>query len=361
MDILDTFFKKYAYRFDKGYPDMDNKEDILLLESLLSEILGSDFKIKEEVLEEEEEEQQTYSYEDLIKLIQSKKDTGQLDDNFIQKLYHTLEGKGQKLGTYLQQEFSTRGLSASTNELFGTISQYPGLEKQLVNVLKDSEKQITLNALTKGSDIVTIATATTGLPAEFITALLKAGKSTEKGKGVGEGEALLALLGRGGKKMDVGDVQIEGKEIEVKGGQGRLIGRSTGAQDLYAALTQLGVEPRMKGKGKEALHTYIPHILQTQPELKEQVRKLLKNKFETPFNTDLTNPAEVQNALLEWYVDYFKAHEGKTADYIIVIIGTAYKFLNLKKGEFKQAVLSKQIKIKNFSASDTSPQIIGFD
>lgn len=53
MDILDTFFKKYAYRFDKGYPDMDNKEDVLLLESLLSEVLGSDFKIEEEVLEEE--------------------------------------------------------------------------------------------------------------------------------------------------------------------------------------------------------------------------------------------------------------------------------------------------------------------
>ena len=360
MDILDKFFKKYAYRFNKGYPDMDSKEDVLLLESLLSEVLGSDFKIGEEVLKEEEEEQQTYSYEDLMRLIQSKKDSGELDGTFIQKLYHTLEGKGQKLGTYLQQEFNTRKLSASTNELFGIISQYPGLEKQLVNVLKDSEKQISLNALTKGSDIVTVAAATTGLPVEFITALLKAGKSTEGGKGVGEGEALLALLGKEAKKMEVGDVQIEGKEIEVKGRQGRLIGRSKGLQDLYTGLTQLGVEPQKKGKGKEALHTYIPYILQTQPKLKEEVRKLLEKQFETPFNINLTDSVEVQNALLEWYVDYFKAHEGKKADYIMVIIGTTYKFLNLKEGEFKQAVLSKQIKIKNFSASDTSPQIVGF-
>jgi hypothetical protein len=49
MDILDTFFKKYAYRFDKGYPDMDNKEDVLLLETLLSEVLGEKMILHEEV------------------------------------------------------------------------------------------------------------------------------------------------------------------------------------------------------------------------------------------------------------------------------------------------------------------------
>jgi len=66
MEILDKFFKKYAYRFDKGYPDMDNKEDVLLLESLLSEVLGSDFKI---------EENQPYPFSD-DEVEQIKQDTG---------------------------------------------------------------------------------------------------------------------------------------------------------------------------------------------------------------------------------------------------------------------------------------------
>ena len=35
MDVLDLFFKKYSYKFPKGYPDMNNEQDILLLESLL--------------------------------------------------------------------------------------------------------------------------------------------------------------------------------------------------------------------------------------------------------------------------------------------------------------------------------------
>jgi hypothetical protein len=38
MDIFDKFFKKFAYKFNKGYPDMNNNQDILLLESLLNEL-----------------------------------------------------------------------------------------------------------------------------------------------------------------------------------------------------------------------------------------------------------------------------------------------------------------------------------
>jgi hypothetical protein len=38
MDILDKFFKKFAYKFDKGYPDMNNSQDVLLLESLFKKL-----------------------------------------------------------------------------------------------------------------------------------------------------------------------------------------------------------------------------------------------------------------------------------------------------------------------------------
>jgi hypothetical protein len=39
MNIFDKFFTKYGYKFPKGYPDMNNEQDILLLESILEEIL----------------------------------------------------------------------------------------------------------------------------------------------------------------------------------------------------------------------------------------------------------------------------------------------------------------------------------
>lgn len=43
MDVFDKFFQQYTYKFDKGYPDIGNEKDVLLLESLLSEVTGEKF------------------------------------------------------------------------------------------------------------------------------------------------------------------------------------------------------------------------------------------------------------------------------------------------------------------------------
>jgi hypothetical protein len=50
MNPFDKFFKQYAWKFPKGYPDMKNEQDILLLESLVSKILGEEI-ILEKALE----------------------------------------------------------------------------------------------------------------------------------------------------------------------------------------------------------------------------------------------------------------------------------------------------------------------
>lgn len=48
MDALDKFLNSISYKFPKGYPDMSNPNDILLLESLISEVLGENniFELK---------------------------------------------------------------------------------------------------------------------------------------------------------------------------------------------------------------------------------------------------------------------------------------------------------------------------
>jgi len=38
MDIFDKFFSEFAYKFNKGYPDMNNDQDVLLLESLINKL-----------------------------------------------------------------------------------------------------------------------------------------------------------------------------------------------------------------------------------------------------------------------------------------------------------------------------------
>ena len=47
MDSLDLFFKKFSYKFPKGYPDINNHQDVLLLESIL-EGLGFNVDLQEE-------------------------------------------------------------------------------------------------------------------------------------------------------------------------------------------------------------------------------------------------------------------------------------------------------------------------
>ena len=48
MDIFDKFFTKFAYKFPKGYPDMDNPSDVAYyLESLISETTNFKFKLTE--------------------------------------------------------------------------------------------------------------------------------------------------------------------------------------------------------------------------------------------------------------------------------------------------------------------------
>ena len=48
--VFDKFFQQYAYKFDKGYPDMNNDQDIALLESLLSEIIGEEIILENQDL-----------------------------------------------------------------------------------------------------------------------------------------------------------------------------------------------------------------------------------------------------------------------------------------------------------------------
>ena len=49
MNTFDTFFKKFSYKFEKGYPDMNNEQDVLLLESMLNSIIDEEISLTEEV------------------------------------------------------------------------------------------------------------------------------------------------------------------------------------------------------------------------------------------------------------------------------------------------------------------------
>ena len=47
MDLITKYLNNIAYKFPKGYPDMNNAQDVLLLESLISEAIGEKFSLEE--------------------------------------------------------------------------------------------------------------------------------------------------------------------------------------------------------------------------------------------------------------------------------------------------------------------------
>jgi hypothetical protein len=47
MDVITKYLNRVAYKFPKGYPDMNNDQDVLLLESLISETIGEKFSLDE--------------------------------------------------------------------------------------------------------------------------------------------------------------------------------------------------------------------------------------------------------------------------------------------------------------------------
>ncbi len=83
MDVITKYLNRVAYKFPKGYPDMNNDQDVLLLETLLSEILG-----KSIILENQE----------LISLIRSNiKDYGDLETsgrNTIKLTFSDIPNRG---------------------------------------------------------------------------------------------------------------------------------------------------------------------------------------------------------------------------------------------------------------------------
>lgn len=49
MNTFDKFFKKFSWKFEKGYPDMNNDQDVLVLESILNKLVGG-LKLSETAL-----------------------------------------------------------------------------------------------------------------------------------------------------------------------------------------------------------------------------------------------------------------------------------------------------------------------
>lgn len=213
MSILDKVIQEWAHKTNKGYPDINSKEDMDLFESMFG------FRLNKEVMKEEEEQEEV-SIEDIKKLIDSNKDNSRL----MTRIYRTLVASNHIIA--VKDKFNQAGITKDTFD-------NRNIQDELINILQkgnQSDIQTFLNIVSNSKlpEKGNLADILSSLPKDKINKIanLTGAKSSIA---MGKGEVLFPILFsdvtlRLDKK---GDFTINNKPAELKANLARLSGERT--------------------------------------------------------------------------------------------------------------------------------------
>jgi|TARA_R110000796_G_C14497032_1_gene428470 hypothetical protein len=220
MDILEKIIRDNCWKFDKGYPDMSIPKDV----DLLNEIVKG-YKIKEE---EEAEDLKNK----LISIINSS----DLSDKELAAYIKSISNKG--LTGDLNNILTQKGYTAKTFKVGDKAMDY------IIDKISDSEAKefisYTPKSFSSAPDKGNFSSVT-GLSPQLVKDLVDIEPGADAGgSAIGKGEIFLALAfndidNRGGG----GDLNFDGKNLEVKGTGGRL-GQQGGRGSDFDYLSFLG-------------------------------------------------------------------------------------------------------------------------
>ena len=211
MDALERYINRVAYKFDKGYPDVNDPKDMEMLMEMVSAII------------KEEEEKSKITKNDLISLIKNL----DLDDDQILKLFN----RTKNFTTYRpikktldRKQYNPIILKKFSKEIQDLIEDIPKKEvDDFIDYLNNPDKKIDFPSNTKGN--LFKALGKTGVPDEVINKIIYHTSQDEGKRGVGMGEVGMSLLFKnvGASTAGKGDLSIDGEEFEIKG-QGATLG-----------------------------------------------------------------------------------------------------------------------------------------
>lgn len=341
MDSLDLFFKKYAYKFPKGYPDINNKNDIMLLEKLLR-IIGINLK-------EEKDRDKDYDTE-IMSLLKSID-----DENVKKKVLNYLKKKDttedDKTYKELENILNKKGLSSNLIELIFLYATTLYQEDKLLEYVKSPTLKLTEEGGNLKNQVKEV-----GFNEKFINKIFTI-KPTEGGKGIGFGEVPLILF-FDGKKVKIGDVEIDGKIIEVKGNGGRFsTGKGKGREGNITSTYE-----KLKEKYPEEYQTnlfkYIKAILTKYPESQEEINDILDNIYPNSDNYKITKDSESDKDLLVKYIASY-VNSQSSQSYMLISSNGDYKlYTGEKLIEAAKKIGEEEIKFYgNVTPSSTYPQL----
>ena len=260
---LNELLVEWSYRTEKGYPDMGNPSDILILENILNELKLPSTSIISKLMEQEDvsvttDEDETqisaHSKDDLIKLIQNAK----LTNPQIQKLFKNISGFAYKDGIlnyvnskgFTSDKFKTGDIAIET--IFNGISN--SNIDEFVNYIK---KPRTLSSLDLSGNFV----SQLGLSSTLVRDLIDIEPGSDfGGSNVGKIEVFLGLMFSDvDNNVSKGDLNWNGKNLEVKGTGGRL-GQQAGRGNDNKETIENAAKQLLSGEILEKYLNYLPTV-----------------------------------------------------------------------------------------------------
>ena len=234
---------EWSYRLDRGYPEMDNPYDILVLERILKDS-GFNSKdidttirnLQENIFgpkeEKEETSPQTKDSDDEIGQLRtqlgshSKKDLTDLinqmdlDEKQIQKMYHRISNFGsykpilKSLRASSYKESEVKRYSSEIQILLEDLD--PKETSQFIEYLSNPEKQLDFPSKSEGN-LFSIMPSDK-VPASVMQQIISHTTQDEGKRGVGMGEMGMALVFKNvTDSKGKGDLALNGEEFEIKG------------------------------------------------------------------------------------------------------------------------------------------------
>jgi hypothetical protein len=228
MDPITKYLHKIAYKFPKGYPDVNNPEEKAMLISLVEQQLSlfSDDELAAMVKKDTGIDVDDIDNEAELKITfnklspELKKRIGIDTPEQFQKALDTvlnLRTQPVILQVLTDKEYNPIILDRYSKEITGLIQDIPDKDRQrFIDYLKDSSKQINFPTNKVGN--IESNLEKTGLHPNIISRTISHTTQDEGKKGVGMGELALSILFKNitsaGSK---GDLAIDGQEFELKG------------------------------------------------------------------------------------------------------------------------------------------------
>jgi len=264
MDVLDKFLKQYLYKFDKGYPDINNPKDKEMLFEFADQLINEqqlnlfsdeildnlkvDLRIDNEDFDTEKELRNI-----LNKADNRVKEKYKLNDpEMFEKIINAVMNarlQPELLNLLRKKGYSKIILDRYATELASVFNSVADKDRdKFINYIT-SNKQKSFTKQPVGN--IKSEIKSTGMSFEddaVLDNLIKFTTQDEKKLGVGMGELALAMLFDNiGAAQSKGDLTLDGKEFEIKGFNAKL-GRDPSSFKINADdLAKLGIK-RIDGK-----------------------------------------------------------------------------------------------------------------